>query len=106
MSDNIDNFSKAFTYTCIFRDHTGKPVQTENVCIVAAGEKPELVFAEWLGFAGFHYSYGSVITVSEALALGTAIDHLTLQGKVDMIGDTARYITHTIAVRDLEVTDV
>ncbi len=101
MSDNIDNFVKAFTYTCTFRDHNDKPVQTDNVCIVAAGEKPELVFAEWLGFARFQYSYGSVITVQEALALGQAIDHLTLQGKVDMIGDTDRYITHTTAIRDL-----
>jgi hypothetical protein len=101
MSINLDNFSKAFTYTVVCRDHTGKPIVIDNVCLVGHGEKPELIFGEWLKFSQYQYSYGNVITVQEALALPTAGDHISLMAKVELIGGTSRFITHTTAVRDL-----
>jgi len=101
MSDNIDNFAKAFTYTCTTRDHTGKPIVIDNVCLVQHGWKPGEIFNTWLAFVQYQYSFGEVITVQEALALPTAGDHISLMAKVELIGGSAPYITHTTAVRDL-----
>jgi hypothetical protein len=97
---NVSDFEKAFTYTCTFRDETGKPVLTENVCIVAHGVKPEAVFQSWLGFPLYQFSYGNVISVQEALSMPTARDHLSLQGKIDIVSDGVPFLTHTASVRD------
>lgn len=102
MSDNIDNFAKAFTYTTTFQDVTGnRTVECDNVCLVSHGYKPEEIFASWLHAANVRYKYGNVITVLEALDLPTGKNHLSLKGKVELIGATAQYITHTTAIRDL-----
>lgn len=102
MSDNIDNFAKAFTYTTTFQDATGnRTVECDNVCLVSHGYKPEEIFTSWLHAVNVRYQYGKVITVQEALELPTGKNHLSLKGKVELIGDTAQYITHTTAIRDL-----
>lgn len=90
---NVDNFDRAYTYTSTFNNFEGDPVQIKSVLLLRPGWDLITIVNRWNQAAGHTYIVNDKITIEEALQLPDLPDRISLAGILEMVGDTAEYIT-------------
>lgn len=94
MIKNIESFDKAYLYTSTFRNSDGDPVEFKNVVLIRPGFDIIHIWNSWNQAAGNRYTIDKEISIEEALKLPSLPDRLSLASRVELVGDTAQYITH------------
>lgn len=90
----IKSYKEAWLYTNTFTNFEGEPVQIKSVVLVRYGIDFHHVFNTWQQSSRHNYSTPERISIEAAMTLPNLPDRLTLKGRVELIGDTAQYITH------------
>lgn len=98
---NIDMYDRAYTYTSTFKNFEGDPVQIKSVLLLRPGWDLVNIVNKWNQAAGHTYIVNDKISIEEALQLPTLPDRISLTGRLEMIGDTAEYITHEYELKYL-----
>lgn len=97
----IKTYNEAWLYTKTFKSFEGDIIEMKSVCLVTVGINFHHVFNTWQTVAGHSFSIPEKISIEDALTLPSLPDRLTLKGRIELIGDTAQYITHEYEMKYL-----
>ena len=97
----IKSYKEAWLYTKTFKSFEGDLIEMKSVVLVTFGTDFLTVFNTWQLAAGHSFSTPERISIEAALTLPSLPDRLTLKGRIELIGDTAQYITHEYEMKYL-----